>query len=150
MKGKDMPGKFLVAVSAIIEREGKILVLQRSPFINHGAGEWEFVSGRVEPGESAEEAIKREIQEEKSLQVEVLFPFDTFYFLRGKEREEYIGGVNPNDQTAHQVKNVVYLKKSMPKEKTDERKSSQQRIEADDCTTVGKRRKASSSDLPRA
>jgi 8-oxo-dGTP pyrophosphatase MutT (NUDIX family) len=46
-KGKDVPGKFLVAVSAIIEREGKILMLQRSPFIDHGAGEWEFVSGSV-------------------------------------------------------------------------------------------------------
>jgi hypothetical protein len=47
MKGKDMPGKFLVAVSAIIEREGKILMLQRSPCIDHGAGEWEFVSGSL-------------------------------------------------------------------------------------------------------
>ncbi|GAC1565839.1 MAG: hypothetical protein NVS3B14_04940 [Ktedonobacteraceae bacterium] len=47
MKGKDMPGKFLVAVSAIIERVGKILMLQKSPFIDHGAGEWKFVSGSV-------------------------------------------------------------------------------------------------------
>ncbi len=38
-----MPGKFLVAVPAIIKREGKIRMLQRSPFIDHGAGEQEFV-----------------------------------------------------------------------------------------------------------
>jgi hypothetical protein len=45
MKGKDMPGTFLVMVSAIIEHEGKILLLQRSLFIDHGVGEWEGVSG---------------------------------------------------------------------------------------------------------
>src|SRR5207248_4792006 len=35
----------------------------------------------------------------------------------GNKRSE----VNPSDQTAHQVKNMVYSEKSMPKEKTDER-----------------------------
>jgi 8-oxo-dGTP diphosphatase len=86
-----MPGKFLVGVSAIIERDTAILLLQRSATKDHGAGEWEFVSGRVESGESALEAVKREIAEETSLQVEVLFPFDTFSFLRGEAKEELIG-----------------------------------------------------------
>ena len=40
-------------------------------------------------------------------------------------------GVNPSDQTAHRVKNVGDLSKRRPKEKSDERKSSQQRIEDD-------------------
>jgi hypothetical protein len=47
MRGKDMPGKFLGAVSAIIEREGKLLMLQRSSSIDHGAAEWECVSGSL-------------------------------------------------------------------------------------------------------
>jgi len=57
-------------------------------------------------------------------------------------------GMNPRDQTAHRVKNMVYLSKRIPKEKSDERKSSQPRIEDDDCPTVGKWRKAPGSDLP--
>lgn len=36
-----------------------------------------------------------------------------------------VDGVNPRNQTVHQVKNVVDWKKSLPKEKTDERKGSQ-------------------------
>jgi len=40
------------------------------------------------------------------------------------ERDRAHAGVNPSDQTAHQVKNMVYWEMSMPKEKTDERKSS--------------------------
>jgi len=46
-------------------------------------------------------------------------------------------GVTPRDQTAHQIKNVVDLSKRIPKEKSDERKSSQQRIEDDSSASAG-------------
>jgi hypothetical protein len=67
---------------------------------------------------------------------------------RVEEYEEF--GVHPSDQTAHQVKNVVYLKKRIPKEKTDERKSSQQRIQTHHGASAREWRKAPGSDLPRA
>jgi 8-oxo-dGTP diphosphatase len=86
-----MPGKFLVGISALIERDKTILLLKRVSTKDHGSGEWEPVSGRVEPGESAPEAVYREVLEETSLQVEVMQPFDTFYFLRGQSKEELIG-----------------------------------------------------------
>ena len=48
---------------AIIEHEGKILVAQRGPS-QRMTGKWEFPGGKLEPGESAETCIAREIFEE--------------------------------------------------------------------------------------
>src|SRR6266849_7553861 len=59
-----------------------------------------------------------------------------FLFGRGN-RGSYKFGVTPRDQTAHQIKNVVDLSKRIPKEKSDERKSSQQRIEDDSSASAG-------------
>ena len=50
-------------VAAIIEREGKILITRR-PAGAHLAGFWEFPGGKPEPGESFEQALRREIEEE--------------------------------------------------------------------------------------
>ena len=54
--------KIINVVAAIIVRDGKILATQR------GYGEykdgWEFPGGKIEPGESPEDALVREISEE--------------------------------------------------------------------------------------
>lgn len=50
-------------VAAIIERDGRILACQRPPEKARGLL-WEFPGGKVEPGESREEAIIRECREE--------------------------------------------------------------------------------------
>ncbi|WP_289175378.1 NUDIX domain-containing protein, partial [uncultured Parasutterella sp.] len=54
--------KTIEVVAAIIHHDGKILATQR------GYGEfkdgWEFPGGKMEPGETAEDAIIREIKEE--------------------------------------------------------------------------------------
>lgn len=58
-------------VGAIIENEeGCVLLAQRPPG-KHLAGFWEFPGGKVEPGESAPEALKRELQEELALDVAI-------------------------------------------------------------------------------
>ena len=75
----------------VIERDGQILLLRRSLSKDHGAGEWEPLSGRAAPGESPLEAARREAKEETGLDVEVLYPFDTFHFYRGAAREEAVG-----------------------------------------------------------
>jgi 8-oxo-dGTP diphosphatase len=53
----------ITVVVAVIEREGRLLICQRrkeDPF----PLKWEFPGGKMETGESPEEALKRELQEE--------------------------------------------------------------------------------------
>jgi len=50
-------------VAAVIERGGKLLITRR-PAGSHLAGLWEFPGGKPHPGESLEEALRREIREE--------------------------------------------------------------------------------------
>lgn len=53
----------LDVVCAVIERDGKILVAKRQPGGPAG-GKWEFPGGKIKSGETANEAICREIEEE--------------------------------------------------------------------------------------
>ena len=57
-------------VAAIIIRDGKVFATQR------GYGEfkdkWEFPGGKVEPGESREEALRREIREELDTEINIV------------------------------------------------------------------------------
>jgi 8-oxo-dGTP diphosphatase len=53
----------IVVVAAVIERDGAFLVARRLRG-THLAGYWEFPGGKVSQGESHEEALAREIQEE--------------------------------------------------------------------------------------
>jgi len=86
-----MSAKFIVAVAFVIERNGEILMLRRSTDKDHAPGAWETGSGRVEYGEGAEAAVRREVLEETGLEVEIMAPVATFHFYRGAAREEAIG-----------------------------------------------------------
>jgi 8-oxo-dGTP diphosphatase len=86
-----MSARFIVAVAYVIEKDEPILMLRRGPFKDHAPGEWETGSGRVERGETPEDAVRREVHEETGLEVEIVAPVDTFHFYRGAEREETIG-----------------------------------------------------------
>jgi dihydroneopterin triphosphate diphosphatase len=72
------------AVAAVIlagrGEEARVLVLQRNK--NTSRGLWSLVMGRLEKGESAAEAIRREIKEETGIAVETLYTtgcVDTFF-----------------------------------------------------------------------
>ncbi|EEX0647584.1 CTP pyrophosphohydrolase, partial [Escherichia coli] len=62
--------KMIEVVAAIIERDGKILLAQR-PAQSDQAGLWEFAGGKVEPDESQQQALVRELNEELGIEATV-------------------------------------------------------------------------------
>jgi len=65
------PREAIACVGAVVfDVEGRLLLIQRA---NPPAqGRWSLPGGRVEPGELAEEAVRREVREETGLDVEVI------------------------------------------------------------------------------
>lgn len=61
--------KTIKVVAAVIKKQNKVFVTQR------GYGEfkdgWEFPGGKIEQGETPQEALKREIKEELDAEIEV-------------------------------------------------------------------------------
>jgi 8-oxo-dGTP diphosphatase len=57
-------------VGAIVERDGAVFAARRNPDRSAG-GLWEFPGGKIEPGESPEKALRRELQEELNVSVSV-------------------------------------------------------------------------------
>ena len=53
----------LVAAAALIDKDGRVLLAQR-PEGKSMAGLWEFPGGKIEPGETPEAALIRELHEE--------------------------------------------------------------------------------------
>ena len=66
----------LVAACALIDPDGRVLIAQRPPG-KAMAGLWEFPGGKIEPGESPEQALIRELKEELGITVKepCLAPF---------------------------------------------------------------------------
>ncbi len=62
-----------VAVGVLRGPGGRVFTAQRRPG-TPGAGEWEFPGGKVEPGETAEQALGRELREEIGIRVTVCRP----------------------------------------------------------------------------
>ena len=55
-----------VVAAALIDADGRVLVAQR-PVGKHLAGQWEFPGGKIEPGETPEIALVRELAEELAI-----------------------------------------------------------------------------------
>ncbi len=58
-----------VAVGVIFDAQQHILIAQRPSHVAHG-GYWEFPGGKIEVGETPEQALYREIQEEVGLLIQ--------------------------------------------------------------------------------
>lgn len=77
-------GTHIVAVTALVLREGRVLAMRRSAHRDAGAGLWETPSGRVRQGEDPLDAVRRELAEEAGLDVELEpRPFAAYPALRG-------------------------------------------------------------------
>ena len=61
--------KKIEVVAAIIQREGAYFATQRG--YGEFEGLWEFPGGKIEPGESPETALKREIEEELGIDIAI-------------------------------------------------------------------------------
>jgi 8-oxo-dGTP diphosphatase len=71
----------IIGVAVIWNNQREILIDRRRPEGILG-GLWEFPGGKIEPGETVEECIKREIWEELGIAIEVgehLITIDHFY-----------------------------------------------------------------------
>jgi 8-oxo-dGTP diphosphatase len=58
----------LVAAAALVDDDGRVLLAQRPPG-KYMAGLWEFPGGKVDPGETPEAALARELQEELGIDI---------------------------------------------------------------------------------
>lgn len=67
-EGSTRDGVFAVVAAALIDAEGRVLVQQR-PAGKALAGLWEFPGGKVEAGETPEDALVRELEEELAITV---------------------------------------------------------------------------------
>ncbi|ESW68706.1 NTP pyrophosphohydrolase [Mesorhizobium sp. LSJC285A00] len=60
----------LVAACALVDTDGRVLLAQR-PEGKQLAGLWEFPGGKVEPGETPEQCLIRELQEEIGIETDI-------------------------------------------------------------------------------
>jgi 8-oxo-dGTP diphosphatase len=58
----------LVVAAALVDADGRVLIAQR-PEGKSMAGLWEFPGGKIEAGESPDEALIRELREELGIAV---------------------------------------------------------------------------------
>jgi 8-oxo-dGTP diphosphatase len=73
--------KPIVVTAAIIEDNGKYLITQRLKEAHNG-GRWEFPGGKLEFGEDPRDCLKREIDEELGIEVQVndLFEYSSHVY----------------------------------------------------------------------
>ncbi|MCA0757058.1 8-oxo-dGTP diphosphatase MutT [Paenibacillus sp. N4] len=80
-----------VAAAIIEDGEGRMLIARRAPGKSQ-AGMWEFPGGKLEPGESPEACLRRELLEEMGIEIE---PYAYF-------------GVNEHDYGAVTIRLLAY------------------------------------------
>ena len=69
-KARRPPLPHQTIVAGVIRRRGRLLIDRRNPDGLLG-GLWEFPGGKVEPGETLDEALRREVREEVGIEIEV-------------------------------------------------------------------------------
>ncbi len=98
-----------VSAAVLLRRDDtgwKFLLAQRPPGKAY-AGYWEFPGGKVEPGESFDQALVRELQEELGIIVTAMTPWLTRHFVYPHARveirffrvEAWTGALHPHEHT---------------------------------------------------
>jgi 8-oxo-dGTP diphosphatase len=73
-----------VSCALIISHDGLVLVAQRSLNM-HLPLKWEFPGGKVEPGESAEDCLVREVLEELGVEIKIVKKMVPSVYDQGKQ-----------------------------------------------------------------
>ncbi|MFH1863315.1 MAG: NUDIX hydrolase [bacterium] len=60
----------IVSVIIVLECESKFLLVQRNKNDDIFPGKWQNLGGKIEPGETVENAIRREVREEIGLEID--------------------------------------------------------------------------------
>lgn len=96
-----------IEVVAAVIRDGNALLVCRRAANRSAGGKWEFPGGKVDSGESPEEALAREIAEELDAEVHVGALLDRTVTVVGDVRidlacyETLLTGRRPNQSTDH-------------------------------------------------
>lgn len=90
--GREYPDRPVVGVGGVIIRDGAVLLVERG--VEPLAGQWSLPGGGVELGETLEEAVVREMQEETGLTVQVVELVEAFERISrdpsGRPRYHYV------------------------------------------------------------
>ena len=88
-----------IGVAVISNQQGKILIDRRKDE-GEMAGLWEFPGGKIEPGETIEECIEREIKEELDIKIivggrltTITHAYQTFNITLYVHECQHVGGV---------------------------------------------------------
>jgi 8-oxo-dGTP diphosphatase len=79
LQKSERPGMPLLVTAAVIFDKENVLITRRPKDKIH-AGLWEFPGGKVDPGESPEEALCREIREELDAEIRVKGIFEVAFY----------------------------------------------------------------------
>ena len=72
--------KHIEVVAGVIEHDGKILCMERDRCkFDYVSFKWEFPGGKIEEGETKEDALKRELREEMEMDIEIVSHFLDVY-----------------------------------------------------------------------
>ena len=82
-----MERRFFVAVKALLFDQDKFLLVKRSDKARGEHHYWELPGGRMEFGETPENALQRELMEETGLSANILCPLQTWSFFREEETQ---------------------------------------------------------------
>jgi 8-oxo-dGTP diphosphatase len=76
-----------VVCAGVVINDGKVLIIQRASDDDYMPGLWEIPSGKREPEEKTIDGVKREVEEETGIKVEVGDPIGIFEYKVEKPDE---------------------------------------------------------------
>jgi len=93
------PAMSLSVKVVVYDSEGRVLLLRRARTCAGNPGKWEFPGGKLEPGESFDAALVREVREETGLEIRLIGSFETCESETSGRKIIYLVMEGATDQT---------------------------------------------------